>query len=45
MGEIPTARLRALTDPLVSLLGAIAGLSSQQMMAGACALQDELETR
>lgn len=45
MGEIPTARLRALTDPLVSLLGAIAGLSSQQMMAGASALQDELETR
>ncbi|RTL32497.1 MAG: hypothetical protein EKK53_29565 [Burkholderiales bacterium] len=45
MRGIPTERLRALTDPLVSLLGAIAGLSSQQMMAGAGALQDELETR
>lgn len=45
MRGIPTERLRALTDPLVGLLGAIAGLSSQQMMAGAGALQDELETR
>ncbi|PZP29093.1 MAG: hypothetical protein DI603_17935 [Roseateles depolymerans] len=45
MRGIPTERLRALTDPLVSLLGAIAGLSSQQMMSGAGALQDELETR
>lgn len=45
MREIPTSRLRALSDPLVSLLGAIAGLSSQQMMAGASALQDELEAR
>lgn len=45
MRAIPTERLRALSDPLVGLLGAIAGLSSQQMMAGAGALQDELETR
>lgn len=45
MREIPTGRLRALTDPLVGLLGAIAGLSSQQMMAGSSALQDELEAR
>lgn len=45
MSEIPTQRLRALSDPVVSLLGAIAGLSSQQMLAGVSALQDELETR
>jgi len=45
MREIPTQRLRALSDPVVSLLGPIAGLSSQQMLAGVSALQDELETR
>lgn len=45
MRSIPTGRLQALTDPAVALLGAIAGLSSQQMMAGATALQDELEVR
>jgi hypothetical protein len=45
MGEIPPRRLGALTDPVVHLLGAVAGLSSQQMMAGMRALQDERETR
>ena len=45
MGEIPTARLEALTDPVVSLLGAVAGLTAQQMMTGISALQDELELR
>jgi hypothetical protein len=45
MRETPTPRLRALTDPVVALLGAVAGLSSQQMLSGARALQDELETR
>ncbi len=45
MRSLPTERLQALTDPVVGLLGAIAGLSSQQMMAGATALQDELEVR
>ena len=45
MRGIPTGRLQALTDPVVGLLGAIAGLSTQQMLAGAAALQDELETR
>ena len=45
MREIPTERLKALTDPAVNLLGAIAGLSSQQMLAGVRALQDEIETR
>lgn len=45
MREIPTARLQALTDPVVSLMGAVAGLSSQQMLAGTSALQDELEAR
>lgn len=45
MREMPTSRLKALTDPVVSLLGAVAGLSSQQMLAGVRALQDELELR
>lgn len=45
MREIPTERLQALSDPVVGLLGTIAGLSAQQMMAGACARQDELEAR
>lgn len=45
MREIPTERLEALTDPVVSLLGAVACLSSQQMLAGARALGDELEAR
>lgn len=45
VGEIPTARLEALTDPVVSLLGAVAGLTAQQMMTGISALQDELEAR
>ncbi len=45
MSEIPTPRLQALTDPVTSLLGAVAGLSTQQMLSGARALQDELEIR
>lgn len=45
MREIPTARLRALSDPVVSLLGAVAGLSAQQMLSGRRALLDELESR
>lgn len=45
MREMPTERLAALTPPVVNLLGAVAGLSSQQMLAGARALQDELEAR
>lgn len=45
MSEIPTARLKALTDPVVSLIGAVAGLSVQQMLSGSRALQDELESR
>lgn len=45
MSEIPTERLRALSDPLVNLLGTVAGLSSQQMLAGQTALQDELAAR
>lgn len=45
MREIPAERLEALTDPVVNLLGAVAGLSSQQMLSGARALQDELEAR
>lgn len=45
MREIPIERLEALTDPVVNFLGVVAGLSSQQMMSGARALQDELETR
>ncbi len=45
MSEIPAERLAALTDPVVNFLGAIAGLSSQQMLSGSRALQDELEAR
>ncbi len=45
MRAIPTERLLALTDPVVELLGAIAGLTPQQMLAGARALGDELEIR
>lgn len=45
MREIPTARLMSLSDPVVNLLGAVAGLSAQQMLSGSRALQDELEIR
>jgi hypothetical protein len=45
MRDMPTERLEALTDPVVNLLGAVAGLSAQQMLSGVAALQDELETR
>ena len=45
MRAIPTERLLALTDPVVELLGAIAGLTPPQMLAGARALGDELELR
>ncbi len=44
MGHTPTADDVDIAVA-VALLGAIAGLSSQQMMAGATALQDELEVR
>lgn len=43
--EIPTERLQALTDPVVALLGAVAGLSTQQMLSGTRALQDEIAAR
>lgn len=45
MREIPTPRLRALSRPAIALLGAVAGLSSQQLLSGTRALQDELEGR
>lgn len=45
MIEIPTERLQKLTDPVVHLLGAVAGLAAQQMSTGLNALQDELATR
>lgn len=45
MSELPLERLEALSDPVVNLLGAVAGLSMQQMMSGARALQDELSAR
>lgn len=45
MAEISEPRLQALTDPVVNLLGAVAGLSPQQMISGQRALQDELEVR
>ena len=45
MREIPADRLMAITDTVVNLLGAVAGLSTQQMLSGSRALQDELEAR
>jgi hypothetical protein len=45
MRDIPTDRLEELTEPVVNLLGSIAGLSTQQMISGRRALQDELEGR
>ena len=45
MRDIPTERLHTLTDPVVNLLGAVAGLPPQQMLSGTRALQDELECR
>lgn len=45
MRSIPTDRLMALTDPVVQLLGTVAGLTTQQMLGGARSLGDELEAR
>jgi hypothetical protein len=45
MRDMPAARLRSLTEPMVGLLGAVAGLSPQQMLSGQRALADELEGR
>jgi hypothetical protein len=45
MRAIPKERLDALTDEVVSLLGTVAGLSAQLMLAGQRALQDELKCR
>jgi hypothetical protein len=45
MREIHTARLQALTDPVVDLLSVVAGLTPQQVMAGRRALEDELACR
>jgi hypothetical protein len=45
MREVPTARLQALTPPVVSLLSTVAGLTGRQLFAGGRALRDELEAR
>jgi hypothetical protein len=45
MVAIPTERLQALNDPVINLLGAVSGLSAQQMATGTNALQDELASR
>ncbi len=45
MREIPTHRLQALSAPVVDLLGAVAGLTPQQMLSGRRALAGELEGR
>lgn len=45
MRQIPTARMTALTPDVTALLGAVAGLSSQQMATGLRALADELSCR
>lgn len=45
MREIPSARLQALTDPVIDLLGVVAGLTPQQMLSGRSALEEELQCR
>lgn len=45
MMEISDDRLAALSDRVVSFLGAVAGLAPQQMLSGVRALQDEREAR
>lgn len=45
MCDIPMERLEALTDPVINLLGSVAGIQMQQMLSGARALQDEIEAR
>lgn len=45
MRDISTARLQALTAPVVDLLATVAGLSPQQAMSGRRALEDELACR
>lgn len=45
MRAIPTERLKALTPAVVNLMGAVAGLGTQQMLAGTNALHDELGAR
>jgi len=45
MREIPARRLHELDEPVTSLLGAVAGLTNQQLLSGAQALADEIEAR
>lgn len=45
VSAMPIEQLQALTTSVVNLLGAIAGLSPQQMLSGQRALQDELDLR
>ena len=45
MSAVPTERLAALNDEVIKLLGAVAELPPQQMLAGQAALHDELEAR
>lgn len=45
MRDIPGWRLNALSNPVIDLLGAVAGLSAQQMSVGIQALAEELEAR
>ena len=45
LADIPTERLDALSDPVITLLGAVSGLSPAQMQSGIAALDDELGMR
>ena len=45
MSRIPVERLETLTEDVVKLLGGVAELTPQQVLAGQAALQDELEAR
>lgn len=45
MRAIPTERLSALDDDVVSLMSAVAGLQVQKVLSGQRALREELEAR
>lgn len=45
MGELPADALRRLSDDVIGVLGALAGLSAQQLVAGTAALHDEIQAK
>lgn len=45
MGDLPLSTLERLSDDVVGVLGALSGLTAQQLVAGTDALRDEIEAR